>query len=310
MSHSDTTGIVAALLTSVLWAMSSIFFSFGGKQLGSVIVNRIRLIFAVLWLLLTHWIIYGTPLPVNASPERWMWFGLSGIVGLAVGDTFLFQAYVLIGPRISTLFMASVPIISTVLGVIFFHEIPRPLEWAGILVTLSGTLGVLLDGQDQFNGSEGNHNYLRGIGCGILAAIGQAGGMALAKNGLTDGFSPLSGTLMRMVVAMLVIWAITLVTGKIPATLEISSQKPRGLLAVILGSIVGPFLGVWCSLIATQTEILGIASTLTSLTPVFVLPLTYLIYKEKISSRAVIGTLIALLGTALLLLSRADFFAA
>lgn len=310
MDHMNYIGMGAALLTSILWAMSSIFFSIGGKHLGSVTVNRIRLMFAVLWLLLTHWIVYGAPVPLNASPERWMWFALSGIVGLAIGDAFLFQAYVLIGPRITTLFMASVPVISTLIGLIFFKEMPAGLEWLGIAVTLGGTFLVLMDGQNQFKADEKRKTFLVGVGCGIMAAIGQATGMALAKNGLTDQFPSLSGTLMRMISAMLVIWLLAIIQRKGLATLHEASLNKKGLLAIIAGSIVGPFLGVWCSLIATQSEMLGIASTLTSLTPIFVLPFVHFIFKEKVSRRAVFGTIIALLGTAILILTRAGFFGA
>lgn len=308
MDSGNYIGMSAALVTSIFWAMSSIFFSIGGQHLGSVIVNRIRLLFAVLWLLIMHTILYGTPVPQNADLTRWMWFGLSGIVGLAIGDAFLFQGYVLVGPRITTLFMASVPVISTFFGMVFFHESLLPLEWVGILVTLGGIGIVVLDGKSGSNEPAHNRNYLIGIGCGLGAALGQATGMALAKNGLADGFPSLSGTLIRMISAFAVIWLIALVTGKARSSLHLTSLQPRGLIAIILGSIVGPFLGVWTSMIATQSELLGISATLMSLTPVFVLPFVYFIFKERVSKRAIAGTVVALAGTSILLLARAGLF--
>jgi drug/metabolite transporter (DMT)-like permease len=311
MDQSSYIGMGAALATSVLWAMSSIFFSIAGKRLGSLIVNRIRLMFAVLWLLITHFIVYGTLVPVNAGLDRWMWFALSGVVGLAIGDAFLFQAYVLIGPRITTLLMASSPVISTILGLIFFREIPTFLELLGITVTIGGTFLVILDGRQ--NGThaieEKHHNYILGVGLGFGAAVCQSVGLALAKNGLTDQFPSLSGTLMRMISAMLAIWLISLLTGSAGSTLRETGRNQKGLLAIMGGSIVGPFLGVWCSLIAAQSELLGIASTLMALSPVFVLPFVYFVFKERVSRLAVIGTFIALSGTTLLMLASSGFFA-
>lgn len=308
MNQMSFIGMGAALVTSILWAMSSLFFSTGGKHLGSVTVNRIRLLFAVTWLLITHTIIYGTPIPLNASLDHWLWFSLSGIVGLAIGDAFLFQGYVLIGPRITTLFMASVPVISSILGLVFFKESMQPLEVLGIIVTVGGIFLVVLDGQNNFTSADHKRNYGLGIGCGMGAAIGQAVGMALAKNGLVGDFPSLSGTIIRMIAAFSVIWLIPLFTGKMRSTLYEASINKTGLIAIILGSIVGPFLGVWCSMIAMQSEMLGIAATLMSLTPVFVLPFVYFVYKEKVSRRAVFGTVVALFGTAILLLTRAGFF--
>jgi drug/metabolite transporter (DMT)-like permease len=57
---------------------------------------------------------------------------------------------------------------------------------------------------------------------------------------------------------------------------------------------------VWLSLIAVQKAPLGIASTLTSLAPIFLLPVGAMLFKEKIGLRAIGGTLIAIIGTAML----------
>ena len=249
----------------------------------------------------------------NASPTRWMWFALSGIVGLAIGDAFLFQGYILVGPRITTLFMASVPVISTIFGMVFFHE-NLMLSGVGWYFGDAGGNRNCIIGWKEQPGSNGisekdhNRNYLLGIGCGIGAALGQAIGLALSKNGLTGGFPSLSGTLMRMISAFAVIWLIALFTGKARSSLQETSQQPKGLIAIILGSIVGPFLGVWTSMIATQSEMLGISATLMSLTPVFVLPFVYFIFKERVSKRAIAGTVVALIGISILLTYQSRFF--
>jgi len=310
MIQLDYVGLGAALATAIFWALSSICFSIGGKRVGSLVVNRIRLLFAVVWLMITHVMVIGSVLPVHAGSERWMWFSLSGIVGLAIGDAFLFQAYVMIGPRITTLFMASVPVLSAFMGWVFYHEVLNPLEIVGIAVTVGGIFLVVLDGGNSDENGPSRRHYIIGLICGMGAATGQAVGMALAKNGLMNQFSPLSGTLIRMVSAMAVIWLLTLVTGKVRSTLHDVSLDRRALIAIIAGSIVGPFLGVWCSLIATQSEMLGIVSTLMGLTPIFVLPIVYFVFKEKVTKRAVLGTVIALVGVSLLMLAQAGFFSA
>lgn len=63
---------------------------------------------------------------------------------------------------------------------------------------------------------------------------------------------------------------------------------------------MGPVLGVWLSLIAVQKAPVGIASTLMSLTPIFLLPVGYFMFSETIGFRAIVGTLIAVVGTVLL----------
>jgi len=68
------------------------------------------------------------------------------------------------------------------------------------------------------------------------------------------------------------------------------------------GAITGPVTGVWLSLIAVQLTPVGIASTLIAMTPIFLLPISRLVFKERITIRAILGTLVAFAGTALLFL--------
>ena len=66
-----------------------------------------------------------------------------------------------------------------------------------------------------------------------------------------------------------------------------------------MGALVGPFIGVWLSLIAVQFAKVGIASTLMALTPIFHLPIGKFL-NEKITKQAILGTLIAMIGVAII----------
>src|SRR5262245_37178086 len=96
-------GQIAALGTSVAWSMSSVFFTLGGRKVGSEIVNRTRLLLAVIFVSIMHLILQGRIFPYDAEPYRFALFALSGVIGYVIGDGFLFQAFVMIGPRLSML---------------------------------------------------------------------------------------------------------------------------------------------------------------------------------------------------------------
>jgi drug/metabolite transporter (DMT)-like permease len=66
------------------------------------------------------------------------------------------------------------------------------------------------------------------------------------------------------------------------------------------GTLTGPFLGIWLSLYAVQTARLGIASTLMALPPVILIPLEYLLFKQRVSARSALGTLAAIAGVTLI----------
>jgi len=275
-------------------------FTLAGRQVGPAVVNRARLILAVILLSLTHLILMGNIFPRGVEPQRWFWLGLSGIVGLVLGDAFLFQAFVWIGPRLSMLMMSLAPVISALVAWIFLDEYLSWMQIVGIGLTLSGIAWVILEGNGERKNT--NRDYVRGILFGLGAATGQALGLVLAKNGLYGGFSPISANLIRMLTAMIVLWAITFIQRKAYATFERLSANRRSVLFLLVGVVAGPFLAVSLSLLAIQRTAIGVASTLMALTPVFLLPISYIIFKERFGWGAIAGTFVAVSGVALLFL--------
>jgi len=297
-------GSIAAILTSLCWSWSSIFFSSAGYVVGSKVVNRTRLLFAVTFLLMTHTLITGSPLPMQTEGFRWLWLGLSAIFGLVLGDAMLFQAYVLIGPRLSMLVMASVPAISAVFAWIFLGEILSPIQMIGILITTGGITLVVLDRNTEKPSliPGRNRKYYMGLLLSLGGAFGQAIGMIFAKKGLVGDFSALSGVLIRMIVAAGTIWLIAAISKEIKSNFQILNQHPKAIRSIFSGAFVGPFLGVWLSLIAVQNTKVGITSTLIALTPIFHLPIAHFYLHEKINIRALLGTVIAIAGVAVIYL--------
>jgi len=294
-------GEIAALGTSLAFSVGSTMFTLASRQLGSAVVNRGRLVLAVSFLALTHWIVLGDLLPWKADPRRWLWLGLSGIVGLALGDTFLFQAFVWVGPRLSMLMLSLAPVIATLVAWVFLGEHLNTMQIFGILLTLGGIAWVVLDRQSDQRSA--NRNYTRGILFGLGGATGQALGLVLAKNGLYGNFSPISGNLIRMITAMTVLWGITLFQGKARFTLERLFSNRRAGAILVVAVICGPLIGVSLSLLAVQQAKVGVASTLMALPPVFLLPISYIFFKERFGWGAIAGTFVAVAGVALLFLA-------
>jgi drug/metabolite transporter (DMT)-like permease len=297
-------GEIAAFLVSICWALTSVFFTAAGNQVGSLIVNRMRLLLASVLLMASHFLLTGQLLPWQASPERWWWLGLSGVVGLVLGDAFLFQAFIQIGARISTLIMASVPVISALIAWIFLGEKLGGLTIAGILVTVTGISLVVLDHRKGTR-AEFEHKpavYFQGIFFAFLGALGQAVGLVLQKKGGSGDFPAISGVVVRVLLAAIILWVIALFQEKARHTLEQSIQNKSVIRSIALGTLVGPFAGIWLSMVAIQAAYVGVAATLMALTPIIMLPIAFWLYKEKISWPALGGTFLSLCGVALIFL--------
>lgn len=298
-------GELAALGTSLCFAFGSTFFTLASRQFGSILTNRVRLLLALLLVMVLHTLIYGQPFPLNAGTERWFWLGLSGVIGFLLGDAFVFQAFVMIGPRLSMLMMALAPVLGALMAWMFLRESLDLNEIIGIIVTLMGIFVVIAErsvggaGAGQTEPID-RRQYIIGLLCGLGAALGQAGGLILSKLGLVGDFPALSGTLIRLFVAVVIIWLVAIVKRQVITTYRTLRERPRAFMLLSGGTVLGPVLGVWLSLVAVQNTNIGMASTLSSITPIFLIPISYFMFKERVTKQAVLGTIIAFVGMVLL----------
>jgi drug/metabolite transporter (DMT)-like permease len=140
----------------------------------------------------------------------------------------------------------------------------------------------------------------RGVLFGTLAALGQATGLVFSQQGMTAGFSPFAGTLIRMLAAVVTLWVVAAFQRQVGPTINAMHRQPATLRWVAFGALFGPVIGVSSSLLAVQHTGIGVASTLMALPPVFMLPISYFVFKERFGWQAVAGTFIAIAGVALL----------
>ena len=241
----------------------------------------------------------GTFFPLDAAPEHWIWLSISGVIGLVIGDAFLFQAFVLVGPRISMLMMSLAPVLAAIQAWLFFDETLSIGQIFGISITLAGIIWVVME---KGGNGEKDRNYTRGILYGLGGAFGQATGLILAKNGLGNDFSAISASLIRMLAAIIVLWGATFFQKQIKSTLKTLINDRKGTGLAVLGAFSGPFIGVTLSMLSIQHAEIGVASTLMALPPVILLPISYFFFNEKFGWGAVAGTLLAMAGVAFLFL--------
>lgn len=292
-------GEVAALACALCWTVTAIAFESAGKKVGSIAVNLIRLILAFALISLYNLITRGMPFPTDASSSAWFWLTFSGLIGFVIGDLFLFQAYVEVGSRISMLIMSTVPPISAITGYIIMGEQITPLGIVGMLVTISGISLVILTKNPGDKKVKLSHP-LRGLICAFIGALGQAFGLVFSKFGMGT-YNPFAATQIRIIAAIIgfsIVITFTKNWSKVLTAFKDKSAMKR----ISVGSLFGPFIGVSLSLVAVQHAPTGIVSTITSITPILLIPVSIAVFKEKILPKEIIGALISLVGVTLLFL--------
>ena len=261
-------GEIAALLTAVFWTVTSMSFESAGKKVGSLSVNLIRLLMAFLIYGIVNYFRRGLFLPLDAGTERWMWLILSGLVGFVMGDLLLFQAFVVIGARISMLIMALTPPITAFVGWLILGEMLSPMNWLGMIVTLSGISIVILKREkkelDSTQRRKITTNYsLTGILLAFGGAVGQGVGLVLSKKGMGQ-YDAFAASHIRVITGMIGFSIIILITRRFGNVWKALLHKPA-MKRIALGSVFGPFLGVSFSLLAIQNTQAGIAATIMSI---------------------------------------------
>lgn len=291
-------GELAALTTSFLWSGTSFAFTSASRRIGGFQLNINRLLLATVFLFLT---ITLFNFPLNLSSTQIFNLVVSGIIGLVLGDTFLFKAFQNIGARLGMLIMASSPVISAILAFIFLKEQLSVLGIIGMIITLSGIALVILE-RSNSSGEKISVNTM-GILFGFLGALGQAGGLIFAKFAFQEGeINGFVATFTRISSSALIILILGILTKRYHNPITTYSNDRKALTSTLVGTILGPFLGITFSLIAIANTKVGIAATLMSLMPIIMLPIVRYYYKEKLSWRAIIGAIIAVVGVALIFL--------
>jgi len=293
-------GELAALATACCWVVTAMSFESAGKRVGSLAVNLIRLMLAFVFLSAFGCATRGLPVPLDAGAHNWVWLSLSGLVGFTLGDLALFRAFVLIGSRRSLLLMSLVPPMAALIGWLVLGERLTGADAVGMALTVAGVTLAIGERRPDESGVAAHPSPV-GVALGLAGALGQALGLVLSKYGMGD-YSAFAATQIRVIAGIFGFAALFLAIGWWPTVLAALKNGPA-MKRVGLGAFFGPFLGVSLSLVSVQHITTGVAATLMATTPVLILAPAALLFKDRVSPRAIFGAALAVAGIAVLVLT-------
>lgn len=287
---------LAALGTAMCWAVSALSFQAAGKRIGSLSLNVVRLTIGLV--LLAGWgVVTGHgPWPTQMGVHEWWWLSLSALFGFVLGDYFLFRAYVELGPRLSSVVMASAPMWAALVGWLTLDETLTAREMMAIAVTLGGIAWAV--GSKRGGPRAGAHaKPCNGVIYAFAGSFGQASGLVLSKIGMGD-HDPFAATQVR-VFAGLVGFAVVCTALRWWPRVTAAVRDRQAMRPAALGSVFGPFLGVALSLFAVQHTATGVAATLMAMTPILLIPVS-MWRRESVGVGGVLGAVLAVTGVVLL----------
>lgn len=303
-------GEVIAIFTTLSWSVGIFPFTEASKRFGSQALNQYRLLLA--WLIITLILLNYYSINLAAlfqTPEysNYLFLGLSGIIGFTIGDYFSFSSFTILGPKLGSLYFTFAPGAALVAGYFILGERINFIGVIGIITTIGGVIWLTLSKQDKVvSENAGFSRSVKGALFGVMGALCQGIGLVLSKLGMnvTTG-SPIvtmHAVWIRLLFAFAAAFILSFLAGRfLKNSAIVFKNANNGLPYLFVGTFFGPVCGVTLSLLAIQKMQVAAAQTIFALLPIFVLPLNYFYYKEKITIQAVLACLVAIVGVVTLI---------
>lgn len=291
-------GEAAALTAAFMWSVSSLLWR--EVKLSAGAMNLSKNVFGLLMMLLHLGIltIVTHEAPFTASVSSIGLLVISGLIGVALGDTFFLRSLQILGPRIALMMATTSPVFSVVLGLVFLQEQLLMIVVAGILLTVTGLFVVLTDraaAQEAPNIYPGKLGI--GVWFGIAGAFCQSVGGVLSRVGSQD-CSGLEAAIYRITVGMLVLVVYYSYRGKLKTIIR--SVLRWDLIKLLLpATVIGTWMGVWLCQVAYKNSDVAIAQTLLSTCPLFAVPIIWIYDGQRLTTRGFVGTIVAVAGVIL-----------
>lgn len=304
-------GELMAIGTALSWSIGMFPFTEAARRLGPNALNLFRLLLAVL--LLAIGTVFFTSVSFGglfALPTwgHWFWLGLSGILGLALGDYFGFSSFAIVGPRLSSVFNTLSPAAALLFGFFINDDRINAIGIFGMLITIGGIMWLSLGKKKQRESAHpASGNYKKGILFAIGSAVCQGIGVVLSQRGLNlqmagGTINAVHASLIRMIAATAGVLFIAIISGRLKQIcVPVLKNKDKGIGYAVAGTMFGPVIGMILSMQAVSMISGSVAQTIFSLLPVFVLILAHFFYKERITRASLLGALIAIGGVIILI---------
>src|ERR1039458_2174708 len=145
---SNYTGEFIAGLTTISWSICVFPFTEAARRLGPSSVNHFRLVLALIIVTLITIFAFSFSLSqlfTIPSWNNWFWLGISGFVGLTLGDYFGFTTYAILGTRIGSVFNTLAPGAALLLGFLILGETLNWVGLTGIAISVAGIIWLTLN---------------------------------------------------------------------------------------------------------------------------------------------------------------------
>lgn len=288
-------GEIAAIGAAIAWAVATWIYSQFSHRFSALQLNIVKGVIASAMMLMV--LPFEGVVEPSIETQHLIILAVSGVVGIAIGDSAYFASLKRIGANKTLLLESLAPPLSGVLALLALGSVLSVQSWLGVVVTTLAVTFVI------FQPSEANSEMSwSGVAFGLLASVCQASGVVISHYALVAGdLPPLLGAFIRLTVGVLAVMVVINLFEANPykGIKQHLKELTSGALLWLIGAIfVGTFLALWLQQVALKHANPAIAQTLIATSPLFIL-IIYLIKGQRVSAKSALGTLVAVGGISL-----------
>ncbi|MFX1456585.1 MAG: DMT family transporter [Promethearchaeota archaeon] len=323
-------GEFIAILAVLTFVGSNVIFRQTEHEVSPVFINFFRTTVGTITYIVIILIINQFNLIFIIPGGLWLLLISSFFCGQVIGDTAYFVAQKELGTTIALAVSMTFPLFTFILSLIFLG---RAFNLNLILALILISIGIIIIGKSKINSentnllepslSEKNLKYkrdtlsrgdvIKAIGFCLIASLGWAVGavsiefatvqidLIIQINELTS----LIGNVIRFPFAALILGSMVLRESYLKKSSNNhhgDKKSVRTWMLLLVASIIGTSIGAYLYTEAVHLAGANIMALVASASPLFALPITYLVNKEKISKFGFIGVVLTIIGVTFVLI--------
>ncbi|MFC3084437.1 DMT family transporter [Tabrizicola soli] len=287
--------VVLSLAAAACFALGSLYVDGVSSRVGALQLVRWQMIFACLLTAAAALVLGGWR---TVTADGFLWLAASSATGVMIGGLTYIAAIKTLGPRLFALFFTLSAPFALALGFLFRDETISPAQGLGVVLILAGIVLAIL-GPRGADGIGKMRTLGLGTALGLVTALMQALGNLTARPAMLAGTEPFTAIAIRTFLAVL-FFALLLSVPRLRPTAPLALPDAR---RIGLSALTGMFIGMSLLMAALARGDVGIVTTLSSTTPILILPMVWTVTRRLPGPAAWAGAALAVAGTALISLA-------
>ena len=290
---------ILAIGAAAIWSMVALSATRIVRYFGSYNYNLLRLLGIIIFLFPYVYINWDS---IYFNQSIFSAIVLSSIIGIIIGDTFLFICLKRLGPRRQALLFSMQIPFTIILAEVFLQTLPSLIEligcsliFLGILIAIQFNKTIPDDDLENIQG-----NKYAGLFAGIGLALCQSIGIILMKPAL-QSTDPIIVSYLRVIVAAVIMFGSLFFIKNNRLWERMKDIKKTGF-SIFLG-FMGMGVGMTMLIVALKNGNPGVISTLSSTMPIMIIPILWVVTKNYAGHLAVVGATLTCVGTGIIFLS-------